>query len=308
MEPPYFRWLHRLAVLGIFVTIALTIGIGGSITSAEVGMAYPTWPDINGGSLFSFFYGKLADAFGAGAVFEHSHRQAGSLTGLIILLLTASAWFTRGVPGKLRLLASASLLIVIVQGLLGAGRVLENAYLIAILHALGAQLVVVLLVVLARQTARDWPRPVAHFPAELVGRIRLWSGVALLLLFVNLFAAASLRHKQGAFEGHLVLAITTAGVILYLIRQSLTTFRTQKRITRLARSLAHILGTQLALGAAAWAFLLGPLVGSFPDEDTRFLAQSLIATGHLLCGVLVLAVTTALWLEVRFRVDGGEAA
>jgi hypothetical protein len=305
MEQPYFRWLHRLAVIGVVVTIGLTIGIGGTITSAEVGMAYPTWPDINGGSLFSIFYGKLADTFGLGSVVEHTHRQAASLTGLIILLLAGSALFTRGVPKKLRLLAVSCLLIVIAQGLLGASRVLENAYLVAILHAVGAQLVVLLLVILAKQTAPDWHRPVEYFSLPAVQRIRLWSSIALVLLFINLFTAASLRHKQGAFEGHLILAITTASVILYLIRQALTAFRGHKRITLLARSLAHILGTQLALGAAAWAFLLGPLVGSFPDEDTRFLAQSFLATGHLLCGVLVLAVTTALWMEIYFRIGSG---
>ncbi len=308
MEQPYFKWLHRLAVMGVVVTIALTIGIGGTITSAEVGMAYPTWPDINGGSLFSIFYGKLAGAFGWGSVVEHTHRQAASLTGLIILLLAGVALFTKGVPKNLRWLAVASLIIVIAQGLLGASRVLENAYLIAILHALGAQLVVLLLVVLAKQSAPDWHRPIQIFGDDSVKRIRLWSVIALVLLFINLFTAASLRHKQGAFEGHLILAITTAGVILYLIRQALTTFREQKRMSLLARSLAHILGTQLALGAAAWAFLLGPLVGSFPDENTRFLAQSFIATGHLLCGVLVLSVTTALWMEARFRIDGGGRA
>lgn len=75
----YFPWLHRLSIAGLVVTIALTCGIGGTITSAEVGMAYPTWPDINGGSLFNIFYGKLAGAFGLGSVVEHTHRQAASL-------------------------------------------------------------------------------------------------------------------------------------------------------------------------------------------------------------------------------------
>lgn len=305
MEQPYFRWMHRLAMIGLVFTIALTIGIGGTITSAEVGMAYPTWPDINGNSLFSIFYGKLADTFGLGSMFEHTHRQAASLTGLLILLLAGASLFTKGVPKKLRILSVSTLAIVIAQGLLGASRVLDNAYLVAILHAVGAQLVVLLLVVLVKQTAPDWHRPLQRFASDPVRKLRLWSLIALVLLFINLFTAASLRHKQGAFEGHLILAITTAGVILYVIRQVLTTFRKQKRMTQLARSLAHILGTQLALGATAWAFLLGPLVGNFPNEDTRLLIQSLIATGHLLCGVLVLAVTTSLWMEARFRIDDG---
>jgi hypothetical protein len=305
---PYFRWLHRLSVIGLVFTVALTIGIGGTITSAEVGMAYPTWPDINGNSLFSMFYGQLADTFGLGSMFEHTHRQAASLTGLFILLLAGASLLTKGVPKQLRILSVSTLVIVIAQGLLGASRVLDNAYLVAILHAVGAQVVVLLLVALAKQTAQDWHRPVQRFDTEAVRRLRLWSVIALVLLFINLFTAASLRHKQGAFEGHLILAITTGGVILYLIRQTLTIFREQKRMTQLARSLAHILGTQLALGATAWAFLLGPLVGSFPDENTRMLIQSLIATGHLLCGVLVLAVTTSLWMEARFRIDGGGRA
>lgn len=304
---PYFKWLHRLSVAGVVVTIALTCGIGGTITSAEVGMAYPTWPDINGGSLFSIFYTKLADAFGWGSVVEHTHRQAASLTGLIILAMTLISWFTKGVPAKLRTLTTASLAIVLGQGWLGAARVLDNDYLVAILHALGAQLVVLLLVVLAKCTAPDWHREPMAFPVHRVQRLRLWSGVAIGLLFANLFAAASLRHKQGAFEGHLILAITTSVVVLFLIQQTLTKFRGQKRMRLIARGLAHLLGTQLALGAAAWAFLLGPLIGTFQNEDTRFLMQSLLATGHLLCGILVLASVTSLWMEARHRITAQEA-
>ena len=306
--PAYFKWLHRLSVAGVIVTIALTCGIGGTITSAEVGMAYPTWPDINGGSLFSIFYTKLADAFGWGSVVEHTHRQAASLTGLIILVMTMISWFTKGVPTKLRTLTTVSLAIVSAQGWLGATRVLENDYLVAILHALGAQLVVLLLVVLAKCTAPDWHREPVAFPAHRVQRLRLWSTVSIVLLFANLFAAASLRHKQGAFEGHLVLAITTSIVLLFLIQQTLTKFRGQKRIRLVARGLAHLLGTQLALGAASWAFLLGPLMGTFKDEDTRFLMQSLLATGHLLCGILVLASVTSLWMEAKHRIKAQEVS
>lgn len=306
---PYFKWLHRLTMAGLFVTIALTCGIGGSITSAEVGMAYPTWPDINGDSLFSMMYSKLASSFGWGSVYEHTHRQAASLTGLLILIMTLLSWFTTGVPKKTRLLTTGSLALVIGQGLLGAVRVLDNDYVVAILHAMGAQLVVLLLVVLAKCTAPDWQREPIAFPKHRVHRLRLWSTVSLVLLFANLFAAASLRHKQGAFEGHLILAVTTAAVLLFLIQQTLTKFRGHKRIRLIARSLAHLLGTQLALGVAAWAFLIGPLASTFTNENTRFIMQSLIATGHLLCGVLVLATVTSLWMEARHRIClAGEAS
>ena len=46
---------RRITWLTLIVTIVLTTGLGGAVTSAEVGMAYPTWPDLNGWSLFNFF-------------------------------------------------------------------------------------------------------------------------------------------------------------------------------------------------------------------------------------------------------------
>jgi heme A synthase len=293
--------IHRLAWLGLVFTIGLTIGIGGTITSTEVGMAYPTWPNINGSSLFNIFYGKLSEAFGVGSVVEHTHRQAASLTGLIMLVLAIMTWVKKETPKRMRNLATVSLLVVIFQGLLGANRVLANDYLVAIFHAVGAQLVVALLVLMVKESATSWERPAQPFPAHRVDRLRLWTTTTMVLLFLNLFAAASLRQKQGAFTGHLILAITTACVLLFVIQQVLTKFRGHVQLQRLAKTTAHALGTQLALGVAAWAFLLGPLIGSFPDEDTRFLFQSILATAHLLCGVLVLALVTAIWQEAKHK-------
>ncbi len=298
----YSAVLRRLSLAALFVTVALTCGIGGTITSAEVGMAYPTWPNINSGSLFSFFYDELAESFGSGSVVEHTHRQAASLTGLIMLLLAGYTWAKRKTVGSdVRNLATAALVVVIAQGLLGAFRVLENDYLVAILHALGAQLVVAMLVVLCQKTSRNWSDTFAPVAASKVAQLKSWTTLAMLLLFANLYSAASLRHKQGAFDGHLILAITTSVVVMYIIYLISTGLKEHKALRKHARGLAHLLGTQLALGVAAWAFLLGPLITYLPNEDTRFLVQALIATGHLLCGVLVLAKTTAVWYEVKSR-------
>ncbi len=291
--------LHRMALASLVVTILLTIGIGGTITSAEVGMAYPTWPDINGGSLFNIFYEQLADAFGWGSVIEHTHRQAGALAGLLVLISAAMTWFRRGTPKHVMVLATSALVLVTVQGLLGAFRVLQNSYEGAIIHAVGAQLVVVLLVALVRTTQRDASdtRPAAD--AEEVQQLRRWSWIALILLFLNLFAAASLRHKQGAFIGHLALAILTAAVLLYVMGLVLIRFRDRPSLRRDALRISWVLGAQLALGVAAWAILFGPLLNSFDDPKTLFRVQAVIATSHLLCGVLVIAINTSIWLEAR---------
>ena len=291
--------LHRMALASLVVTILLTIGIGGTITSVEVGMAYPTWPDINGGSLFNIFYDQLADVFGWGSVIEHTHRQAGALAGLLVLISAAMTWFRRDTPKHVMVLATGAILLVTVQGQLGAFRVLLNSYEGAIIHAVGAQLVVVLLVALVRATQRDAGdvRPAAD--AEEVQQLRRWSWIALILLFLNLFAAASLRHKQGAFVGHLALAILTAVVMLFVMGLVLIRFREHAPLRRDALRVSWVLGTQLALGVAAWAFLFGPLVDTFEDPATRFRVQAAIATFHLLCGVLVVAVSASIWLEAR---------
>lgn len=292
-------WVHRFAVAALIVTIALTVGIGGTITSTEVGMAYPTWPDINGGSLFSFFYGELADRYGLGSVVEHTHRQAGSLTGLLVLATALGAWLSQRADRTLRLLATFALVLTVGQGLLGADRVLSNSYLGAILHAVGAQVVVVALVAVVLRSSPAWHEPPGALPADALGFLRRWTTLGMALLFLNLFAAASVRQKQGAFAGHLVLALATATTWFVLVVK-LRRLAVPSRLRRRATTLLHLLSAQVLLGVGAWAVLLGPLGGS-GDDRTRFLVQAVVATTHLLVGVLVMAAAAAVWIEVRHR-------
>lgn len=297
---PALRRVHALTWAALVVTIALTVGIGGTITSAEVGMAYPTWPDINGGSLFSLFYGELAERFGWGSLIEHTHRQAGALTGLLVLAAAIASWCGRGVPRAVRLLAAAVLLATIAQGLLGAGRVLANSYAGAVVHALGAQAVVVLIVALLKRSAPAWSEAPATGSALAVARLRTWTGGAVALLFLNLLAAASLRHKQGAFAAHLVLALSSAAALVLSAWFTREGFAGAGRLRRLAKRLHAALGMQILLGAAAWLYLLGPLAAGAENTRGLFVWQAVLATAHLLCGVLVMAAAAALWIEARW--------
>ncbi len=299
--PASLRRAHAVTWAALLVTIGLTIGIGGTITSTEVGMAYPTWPDINGGSLFSFLYGQLAEEYGLGSVVEHTHRQAGALTGLLVLLAALLCWCGRGVPKPARWLAAAALAATIAQGLLGAGRVLANSYGGAVLHGIGAQATVVLIVALLMRTAPAWTGAPATLAAQEAARLRAWSGAGFVLLFVNLFAAASLRQKQGAFPGHLVLALVASAALIVAAVLAKRAGGGVPRLRRLARRLHLALGAQILLGIAAWLWLLGPLAAGAADDRGHFLAQAIIATAHLLNGVLVMAAAAALWIEARWR-------
>lgn len=298
----YFPWIHRLAWAALVVAILLTIGLGGAVTSTDTGMAYPTWPDIDGASLFSFFYGQLASQHGAGANLEHTHRQAGALIGLLCIALLVATLARRGVPPSWRKLAGAILLLVIAQGLLGAFRVIENAQAAGIVHALGAQFVVAALVAMLRFSSRGWCEAAAGFRSGECGRLRLWSAAAVVLLFLNLIAAASLRHKEAAFAGHFVLAIAASVLLLALVWLVARAFRGHAALRRQATWLANLLGIQLGLGLGTWAFIWGPLAASLGSEQARFVAQAGFATAHLLAGTVVLALAVALALEARHRV------
>lgn len=289
--------LHRWALATLAMTIVLTVGIGGVVTSTETGMAYPTWPNINSQGLFNFFYGSLAQDYGTGSALEHTHRQAGALVGMLSIVCVVVAWRSRK---DLTRMAALVLFLITAQGVLGAFRVLGNTQGGAIIHAMGAQIVIVALVVLVKRSNPSWsgfaPRAAGDSAA---GRLRFWADFGLVLLFLNLLAAASLRHKAGAFSGHLVLALTASAVLFVAVFRSLRDFRERARLTKAAKSVAHTIGLQLGLGLATWAFLFGPLTEQLADERTRFLVQTGLASGHLVLGVVLMATATNLALESR---------
>jgi len=296
-SPTPSRALHRCASITLALTIVLTVGLGGAVTSTETGMAYPTWPNINANSLFSFFYGSLTENFGVGASLEHTHRQAGALVGLLAIACVAVAARTQRHLTKYALIALA---LVTLQGLLGAFRVLGNTQMGAIIHAVGAQVVVVSMVVLVKYSNPSWRKVNAtQAPTAELARLRLWSTLGVILLFFNLIAAASLRHKIGAFSGHLVLALTTSAVLLTAVFRAMRDFSDRPLLVRAARFISRTIGLQVGLGVATWAFLIGPLALDLDDEQTRFLVQTLLATSHLILGVVLMAASTNLNLETR---------
>jgi len=289
--------LHRWALATLVMTVLLTVGIGGVVTSTETGMAYPTWPNINGQSLFNFFYVSLAQDYGAGSALEHTHRQAGALVGILSIVCVLVAARTRKDLFKL---ASLVLGLIIVQGVLGAFRVLGNTQGGAIIHAMGAQVVIVAIVVLVKRSNPTWTGFASANSSEpSAARLRLWTSLGVVLLFLNLLAAASLRHKAGAFSGHLVLALTASAALLTGVFRAMRDFRDAPQLIKAAKMVAHTVGLQLGLGLATWAFLFGPLMTELSDERSRFLVQTLLATGHLVLGVVLMAAATNFALESR---------
>jgi cytochrome c oxidase assembly protein subunit 15 len=89
-------WLTRFAVLTAAATLFL-IGIGGLVTSHGVGMSVPDWPTTYGYNMFFF---PISQWMG-GVFYEHSHRLAASVVGMLTALLAGWIW-VRHTPSPTR--------------------------------------------------------------------------------------------------------------------------------------------------------------------------------------------------------------
>src|SRR5436309_3580797 len=83
----YNPWLNRFTILTAIATLAL-IRIGGLVTSHEAGMAVPDWPNSYGYNMFLFPVSKWM----GGIFYEHSHRLAASVVGLLTTILCLWLW------------------------------------------------------------------------------------------------------------------------------------------------------------------------------------------------------------------------
>ena len=90
-------WLYRLAIFAVICTFAL-IGMGGLVTSREVGLAVPDWPTSFGYNMFLLPFDQWLGRFG---IFEeHSHRLMASLVGLVTAVITGWVWVRESTGGS----------------------------------------------------------------------------------------------------------------------------------------------------------------------------------------------------------------
>ncbi|HEX9793514.1 MAG TPA: COX15/CtaA family protein [Planctomycetota bacterium] len=290
------RWAALLCVVVAFLPITL----GAIVTSLDVGMAVPDWPTTFEQNMFTYPFSEMTES--TGVFFEHSHRLAGALIGFASIALVAAAVASRGVPRALRAFAVLALLGVCVQGLLGGLRVLENERIIAMVHGIGAQAVLALFVVVLKLSSQAWSAPARPANAPRAARLRLWSGVAVAVLFVHLFAGAGLRHQQASLSGHLVLAGVVTVVLLAVVRMALLHFADRKAVAGAARALVTLLGVQLGLGLGSWAFKHGPAAAGTSIE-----LHAAVSAAHVVVGAAVMAVVVGLAMEARYRLPAADA-
>jgi cytochrome c oxidase assembly protein subunit 15 len=304
------RWPHRLAVVLVCATFPL-IWVGGLVTTYDAGMAVPDWPTTYGYNLF--LYPWTTWVAGPWDLFiEHGHRLLGALVGMITIALAAAAWRFDD-RRWLRWLTIAALVLVIVQGVLGGARVIQDERQLAKIHGCLGPAFFALATALAVFTSRIWKTGPTAAPDNRARKLHRLAILTVAIAFLQLVLGANLRHIpvtasvmefRAAIIFHLVGAAALTVHVILLALHVLRRRAGEAALRYPALVLCVLIVLQLTLGGASWIVKYSLPTGIHESGflsgftiENEGLAQSLTVTAHSAGGSLILAVTVLLALR-----------
>ncbi len=280
---PFHRGTYLMSV-ALMIAVLPLILVGAGVTSKNAGMAFPDWPTSDGYLVNP--PGWLQDVQ---KLWEHGHRLIGWTVGMLAIAVTAATW-PRG--GALRTLALATLIAIIVQGVLGGLRVREVSTLLAMVHGIWGQVCFCLTCTLALMTSPSWieSRGGAHVKAAVF--YQRGCLVALLCTFLQLVFGAAYRHfeHRHALAAHLVWAVVVILVLSWIAMWTLEQYPGRRLLSPLGKLLAALIGLQMLLGGLA--FLVTVMGGQWPAT-----VNWAIPSAHVLVGAVLLGCMLALTLS-----------
>ena len=188
----YNPGLHLIALLTAAATFPL-IFMGGLVTSHHAGLAVPDWPNSFGYNMFLF----PPRYWVGGILYEHTHRLAATVVGMLSIVLCVWAWATdKRKPQKW--LAVAVLCAVIFQGVLGGLRVVKVNLDLAIVHGCFAQAFFCLAALMVVMSSRWWvdAPDLSKSEDSAAGRRLVWAGMlTVAVVYSQLIVGAVMRHE-----------------------------------------------------------------------------------------------------------------
>ncbi|MCI0650417.1 MAG: COX15/CtaA family protein [Planctomycetes bacterium] len=274
------NWSCRFAIVGFWATLLLIV-LGGVVTSKDAGMAVPDWPTSFGANMFLYPLSRMTGDI----YFEHSHRLCGALVGVISLSLCvflARARERHAVLGLALLLFA----LVVLQGALGGIRVLQDDPRIAVVHGIGAQIILGLFALLGALVSSRWRTGSARIAPGGRGDRSLWRWL-LAAVLLQLALGALLRHRgQGMWLfPHIGGAIVVLALAAVSGARAALAHRQEAILRRLGLVLIYSVGAQFLLGISAYGATRFDPSGS---------SEVLLATTHQVVGALVLATAVLL--------------
>lgn len=310
------RGLHRLIWLLVGLVWPL-IWVGGLVTTYDAGMSVPDWPGTYGYNLFLYPYKTwLLGPFDL--FIEHGHRLLGAVVGLVAIAVVVAAFRTER-RRSVRWLCVGLLVMVIAQGLLGGFRVVLSDRVLAMIHGCFGPAFFAVCASSLVITGRWWVGGSgSSSPRRLGLAVWLASVLMIAMAYGQLVLGALMRHSSptsSASSFAAVVGLHVAGAFALWLVSALVWWRISRlnlpSMTRPAGWLFVFVGIQIGLGIGTWVVNYGyPRMLAFMPGSESYLIQakgfieSIIVTGHVATGSLVLA--TATFLAVRgYRVRSG---
>lgn len=293
-------WPAVFAQIAAAATFLLLVA-GGIVTAQEAGLAVVDWPNSYGYNMFLYPLARMT----GGIYYEHAHRLLGSLVGLTTLALVVHLWRTDRRPW-LRRFALITLLVVILQGILGGLRVTGRFTLstsptdtapsigLAIVHGITGQVFFGMLVALAVFASRRWLATTAPPGRPTTATDRTLGKALSVLLVIQLVLGALQRHIAGGLFIHISLAAVVVMLTVAVGARSWGLYHDVPLLKRFGRTLTILIGIQLLLGVAALV-----AIGIGRSGEQPHAADVVLTTTHQSVGAILLACTVALtlWLH-----------
>lgn len=296
---PLLAWFCAFALLWTI----LLLKAGGFTTSIHAGMVFLDWP-LSQGSVNPEGWLQNRDMMA-----EHSHRLLGAKVGLLVMGIFGWLLF-REERRWLRWLGAAALILVVVQGLVGGGRVLFDqlntqadhnlvAQTFRVIHACLAQIFFCVLATIAVAASRPWIERQAGLRKPMDRTTQILGIAACVALFLQLLVGALVRHNYAALaiptfpwssslDTILPLSWTFPVTVHFIHRVGaiVVTIVLLAFAWRLWRSSAtgtgYKIGCVALIGTLAFQIFLGALT-------VLTLKNEYVATLHMLIGAFMLA-------------------
>ncbi len=293
-------WTGLLSKVALGATFLLVVA-GGLVTSNESGLAVVDWPNSYGYNMFLYPISRMT----GGIYYEHAHRLFGSLVGLTTIALALYVW--RRDPRRwVTRLALSSVVVVIIQGILGGLRVTGNftlstsaedmapSIVLAVLHGVLGQVFLALMVSLAVVCSSAWSTNTEEQGPTDRSLDRSLQISLVGTLLIQLVLGAVQRHIAWG----LVIHITMAAVVWMLASvagaRGWWLWTNTSPVSRLGKAVLIIAGVQVLLGITALAVTAGDAVVGNPGQF-----EVMATTAHQACGAVLLATSVALTLMTR---------
>lgn len=292
------NWPYTLAFAAVAALVPL-VAIGGAVTSAGAGMAVPDWPGTYGQNMFLYPISLMEEAVNKRVFLEHTHRLFGTLVGTTFIALVV-CMFTNRTAKFTRVFSVVLLLAVIVQGIMGAIRVVDISPAFGVFHGVFGQIILAGAAILAASATPTWGAK-AEVHLETAQKSRRWAAFAIGTLLIQLTLAAMYRHLGSGHAlmthvGFSLIALTFTVILAFNLMKIDKESGGAPLFKRMGIFLLHGVSLQMILGILALVIRpseIGDERVVMYDElegapEVRALAV-LFATAHQALGASILA-------------------